>query len=191
MVRSVLVSVWLLAFPVIAAADTRVDFDPTKDFSRYKTFAVEVGTLIDSDGAVDEGNTLAEYRLREAVVHQFQLRGLEESENADLIVRVSRRESERTVVTGSRYPYWGGYWGGYWGPYGHWGPGYYDDVSTFQYIEEKVTFDIRERGTDELVYRAQVTDEAEGDIEDLAKQARKIARKAFKKYPVRMLVDSD
>ena len=55
-----------------------------------------------ADGAVDEENTLAEHRLRQAVTREFLARGLEETEfGADLTVRVSSREVERTDVRGS------------------------------------------------------------------------------------------
>ena len=57
-----------LALPAtVAAADVRVDYDRHKDFGRYRTFSVEVAELVRSDGVVDEQNTLAEGRLRQAV----------------------------------------------------------------------------------------------------------------------------
>ena len=64
MLRKVLVILWLLALPAVAVAQTRVDVDRQKDFSRYKTFTLQVDPPIRADGVVDEQNTLAENRLR-------------------------------------------------------------------------------------------------------------------------------
>ena len=89
----------LLALPIVVTAQTRVDFDRQRDFSRYKTFALEVEPAIRADGEVDEYNALTERRLRQAVTRQLQARGLEETDLwADLIVLVSSRETEQTVA---------------------------------------------------------------------------------------------
>jgi hypothetical protein len=197
MSRKFVVILLVLAFPVVAAAQTRVDLDRQKDFSQYKTFALEVEPAIRVDGVVDEHNTLAEKRLRQAVTRELQARGLEATDvAADLTVRVSSRESERTVVMdpGWRaaypYPYWGGSrrWAfrggpGYWGP---WGP-YAGDSWPHRYLEESVTIDMIEGGTGELVYRAEVTGEIGNDRD---KQAIKIVEKAFKKFPVKEIAAS-
>ena len=191
MLRRVLVTVFVLALPVVVTAQTRVDLDRHKDFSRYKTFTLEVEPPIRADGVVDEYNTLAESRLHNAVTRELQARGLEATEVwADVIVRVSSRETERAVVIDSgwrTYPsyHWGwrrrwGYWGGpayrgYWGPYA-------GDVWTRRYLEGSVTIDVIEGETGELVYRAQVTDEIGKDLD---KQVIKTVDKAFKKFPVK------
>jgi Domain of unknown function (DUF4136) len=191
MVRTILTGVWLVAVPAIVMAQTRVDFDRHKDFSRYKTFTLEVTPPVRADGVVDENNTLAENRLREAVTREFRTRGLEETEaGADLTVRVSSRETERTVVQGSAWdPYpWGYGWGyhprwGYGRRWGYWGPyGYGGDVWTRRYIEGSVLIDVVERDTGELVFRAQRADEI-GD--NLDKYVTKTVDKAFKKFPVK------
>jgi len=185
------VTLIVLAFPVVVAAQTRVDLDRQKDFSRYKTFTLEVEPAIRADGVVDEYNTLAEKRLRQAVTRELQARGLEATDAvADLTVRVSSRETERTVVLDSGwraypYPYWG--WSRRWayrggpGYWGYWGPSA-GDAWPHRYLEGSVTIDVIEGGTGELVYRAQVTDEIGNDRD---KQAIKIVDNAFKKFPVK------
>jgi len=190
--RKVLVAFFLLTFPVVVMAQTRVDFDRHKDFSRYKTFSVEVEPTIRADGVVDEYNTLAEKRLCQAVTRALETRGLEATDlGADLTVLVSSRETEQTVVLSSgwrTYPYswrWNrrwAYWGGpgYWS---HWGP-YYEDVWPHRYLEGSVTIDVIEGDTGELVYRAQVTDEIGNDRD---KQVIKTVDKAFKKFPVKAI----
>lgn len=189
MVRKALVTLWLLAIPAVALAETRVDFDRHKDFSRYRTFSVQIDPPVRADGIVDEQNTLAESRLRQAVIGEFQARGLEATDvGADLTVRVSSRETERTVLynSGAYGSPWGPYYRrygrwGYWGGRGYWGP-YGGDIWTRRYLEGAVTIDVIERATGQLVYRARVSDEI-GD--NLDKQVIKTVDKAFKKYPVK------
>jgi hypothetical protein len=192
MLRTILTGLWLVAVPAIVTAQTRVDFDHHKDFRRYKTFTLEVTPPVRVDGVVDEHNTLAESRLREAVTREFLARGLEETDvGADLTVRVSSRETDRTVVQGSAWdPYpWGYHYRGFhprWGysrPWGYWGPyGYGGDVWTRRYIEGSVLIDVIERDTGQLVYRAQRADEIGGNLD---KYVTKTVDKAFKQFPVK------
>ena len=190
--RNVFAFVCLLAFPVSAMAETRVDMDRSKDFRQYKTFTVEVSPPI-RNGEVDETNTIAVNRLRDAVTSAFRVHGLMPTDGeADLVLRVASRETERTELVSSwpADPYdWYGPWGygygrrgyaygGYWGaPF--WG----GDVWTIRYLEGTTAIDVIERTTGDLVYRAEVTAKVDDDEEDLDYDAVKIARKAFKKYP--------
>jgi hypothetical protein len=170
---------------VIASADVRVDYDRSHDFSRYRTFSVEVGPLVDQSGAIDERNTLAQDRLRQAVSRELAARGLEPAaSNADLVVRVSSRDRERTDVWGRGLDPWYRPWRhyGYFG-YRRWrDPFFYDDVWTRRYLEGSMTVDVTDGQTDALVYRARVTEEI-GDNPD--KYVRKALDKAFDKFPVK------
>jgi uncharacterized protein DUF4136 len=176
----------LFVFPAVVTAETRIDFNRSKNFSQYKTFTIEVSPPV-RDGEVDEHNTIAENRLRNAASYALRMHGLTQVDSGgDLTIRVKSREDERTelVNSGPYYPYgwygpWGYGYGGYWGaPY--WG-GY---AYTYTYYEGTTTFDAIERATGDLVYRAEVTKKVDDDEEDLDHDAMKIARKAFKKFPV-------
>ncbi len=188
--KVVLIS-WLVALPAVATAEVRVDYDRHKDFSKYRTFNVEIGKLVRPDGSIDEHNTLAENRIRDAVTSELVSRGLEPSDTAaNLVVRVSGRDTERVSILSRGWPY-AGYWRGRWayrgGPfrYGYWGaPYYYGDVWTSPYLEEALNVDVRERDTGALVYRARVTDDVGKDLD---KQVTKSIDKAFKKFPVKEL----
>ena len=72
MLRRVVATLFVLALPVAATAQTRVNLDRHKDFSRYKTFTLEVDPPIRADGSVDEYNTLAASRLRQAVTREVR-----------------------------------------------------------------------------------------------------------------------
>jgi hypothetical protein len=188
--KILLSSLLVVAFPVAALAEVRVDLDRHKDFSQYRTFNVEIGALVRPDGSVDETNTLAENRIRQAVTSELLARGLEPTdEGPSLLVRVSGRNTERVSVisSGPVYPryYWRRRWG-YWRPYryGYWGTPYYEDVWTRRYLEGALTVDVIESRTGALVYRALVTDEVGKDLD---KQVTKSIDKAFKKFPVKEL----
>ena len=72
MSRRFVTIIWLLACPLAVMAQTRVDVDRQKDFTLYKTFAVEVAPPIDVNGVKDESNTLAQDRFRNAVMRELQ-----------------------------------------------------------------------------------------------------------------------
>ena len=186
MLWSVFVTLWLLVLPAVAAAETRIDISPSANFSKYKTYKVEVNTPI-RYGQVDEDDTITENRFRRVVDYQLRLHGLTESDtDPDLIVRVSRRVYEQTelVGVGPGYPWgWYGPWG--YGYGGYWGAPYWGDVYTYSYLEGWTRFDVIESATDQLAYRAEVTRKVDRDEEDQDRDAIKIAEKAFKKFPVR------
>jgi hypothetical protein len=192
--RTLVVVSSLVVLPVAAAAQVRVDFDRQTDFGRYKTFDVQVGPLVRADGAVDELNTLTESRLRRAVASELSARGLEATDvGADLVVRVSSRDAERTEIVSSglnSYPryYWRPYRYGrsvYWRAYPYWDP-YYNDVWTRRFLEGSLTVDAIERDSGRLVYRAQVSGEVGKDPE---KYVMKAMDRAFKKFPVKELAN--
>ena len=194
MLRSLIVFC-LLALPTGAAAQVRVDFDRRHDFSRYRTFDVEVGPLVRVDGATDERNTLAEDRLRRAITHELTARGLEAtSVSPDLIVRVSRRDTERTEIVRSGFGHYPTYWYrpvrlqngriAYVRSYSYRNRPFYDDVWTRRYLEGTVTVDVVERDSGRLLYRAEVNNEV-GDNPE--KYVAKSVDRAFKKFPVKEL----
>ena len=193
MFRSILVLSSLLALPTVAAAQVRVDFDRHQDFSHYRTFDVAIGALVRADGIADEQNTLAEDRLRRAIAGELMARGLESTDvGADLIVRVSGRDSERAEIVSSgfyNYPVYsyrpvrlrsGRI--AYLRTYGYWGRPYFDDVWTRRYLEGSLTIDVTERDTGRLLYRAQVNNEIGNNLD---KHITKSVDRAFKKFPVK------
>ena len=192
MLRSLLV-ISLLALPMGAAAQVRVDVDRHADFAQYRTFDIAVGPLVRADGTPDEHNTLAEDRLRRAVASELAARGLEStSAGADLLVRVSSRDTERTQVVSSGFPYYPTYRYrpfrlrngriAYLRTYDSWSRPFYDDVWTRRYLEGALTLDILERETGRLVFRAQVNREVGSDLE---KYVAKSVDRAFKEFPVK------
>jgi Domain of unknown function (DUF4136) len=189
MLRTIAVVSSLVVLPSLAAAQVRVDYDRQKDFNHFKTFQIEVGPIVGADGRVDEQNTLAETRLRRAVAAELTARGLEATDgNADLLIRVSGRDTERTEIVSAglnSYPVYYRRWA-YGRPYAYWGRHYYNDYWTRRYLEGSFTVDAIERDSGRLVYRAQVSDEVGRDLE---KHVRRAIDHAFKKFPIRELAN--
>jgi hypothetical protein len=196
MLRMILVVVvGLLALPAgVIAADVRVDYNRHHDFARHKSFQVEIGALVRSDGVLDVQNTLAEDRLRQTIGRALERRGLSPAEaGADLVVHVSGRETGRTAIMSSGFGYGGIGWGRYgylhgyhyWWPDGHWGGSpFYDDIWTRQYLEGSLTVDVIDRESGRLVYRAQVVDEVGRNLD---KHVTRMIDRAFKEFPVKQL----
>ncbi len=154
-----------------------------------------MGPLVRADGATDEQNTLAEDRLRHAITSELSARGLEAtSVRPDLIVRVSRRDTERTEVVSSGFGHYPTYFYrpvrlrngriAYIRSYSYWDRPFYDDVRTRRYLEGTLTVDVVARDTGRLLYRAEVNNEIGGNLE---KYVAKSVERAFKKFPVKEL----
>ena len=182
---SVFVTLWLFVLPAVAAAETRIDISPSANFSRYKTYTIEVSPPV-RYGQVDEDDTITENRFRRAVDYQLRLRGLTASDtDPDLTVKISRNVFEQTELVGSPgYPWgWYGPWG--YGYGGYWGAPYWGSAYTYTYLEGWTRIDVIDSASGDLAYRAEVTKRVDKDEEDQDRDAIKIAAKAFKKFPGR------
>ena len=69
--------------------------------------------------------------------------------------------------------------------YGYWG----GNAWPCTYYRAEVKFDVLERSSGDLVYRGAVARDVDDD--DLAEDAMKFARKAFKKFPIALPDDDD
>jgi len=157
----------------------RTDFDPSADFSSFKTYAVAGLTDVNQGGVLD--NSLLRKRLEKMVGSQLSNKGLREvglEDNPDLLVHywVGLQEKQRIESTG---PAVGAY--GWRGGYG-WGVGY-SGVNTYEYTEGTLIVDLVTPAKKELVWRGSMvgtlTDSKEKNLE-LAKEA---IAKAFEDYP--------
>jgi hypothetical protein len=174
MLLRIFTSLWLLAFAAVATADTRIDVNWRKNFSKLKTFTVDVSAPINIFGNKDKDNPIAKDRFRAAVTRELKARGLKPvASGADLTVKVSSREVEQTAVVGGGYPYgYPGYWSaGYWG----------GNVYTYNYTQGYVQVDVIENATRDLVYRGEYDDDVDKNLD---KEVNKAVHKALKKYPV-------
>jgi len=135
----------------------KTDFDPTVDFSTYKTYMWYSGKMPDDDALSKE--PLVKKRVAAGIDQALQAKGYQiGTEDAyDFIVITHAGNKQRTQITSS-----GGYGGyGYGGfGYGRYGSGWggyggYTDV--YQYDETTLVIDIIDAKSKEMVWRGTVT----------------------------------
>jgi hypothetical protein len=199
MLRWVVTSACLVVFPAIALAQSRADLDQARDFSAYRTVAIEVTPPVGIDGKPDEGNTIRMNELRRAAEHELIIRGLVMATTGrpDLVARVTSREVERQEISSTGYAPWGWGWGYGYGyhfstmtyayPWVGWGPAGWD-LRTYRYIEGTVMVDVLDGASGDLIYRAAESDVFDGDLADEVNEA---MHDAFKDFPIRELEDEE
>ena len=163
----------------LCRAEGATDFDPSAEFSAFRTFAFTGLTDRDQGGVLD--NSLLRKRIEEMVGQQLIAKGLQQvalEERPDLLVHfwVGVKDKQQVESTGA---VGGGYGGGY-----GWRTGYYGGgVTTFQYQEGTLIVDLAESSKKELVWRATIV----GTLADTSDKNVEIAKagvaKAFENYP--------
>ena len=149
-------SAMLLAVSVVLLAgcasgpDIKSDYDPTVDFSKFKTFGfynpmgIENPNYSSIYGAV----------FRDAIGREMEARGYRSSDDPDLLLNVSAKLKDKTRVTTTSDPYMaGGYYGYRRGYYGAWGGyGYGTTTHVSNYTEGTVNVDMVDRVNKRMVW---------------------------------------
>ena len=126
------------------------DYDPTVDFSQYKTYGffspmgIENPSYSSIYGAI----------FRDAIGKELESRGYKASDNPDLMINVSGRFQDKTKVTTTSDPYMGGgYYGYRRGSYGAWGGyGYGTTTHVSNYTEGTINVDMVDRTQKRMVW---------------------------------------
>jgi len=169
----------LLAAGGCAGPNVLTDFDPSAEFSAFRTFAFAGLTDLDKGGVLD--NSLMRKRIEEIVGQQLITKGLRQvgvEDRPDLLVHFwvgvkDKQRVESTGVTG------GGYGGGY-----GWRTGYYGGgVTAYEYQEGTLIVDLAESSKKELVWRATIVGILGANPEENLEVANKGVAKAFEAYP--------
>jgi len=151
--------------------DVKTDFDPTVDFSRFKTFAFSGLTDLDQRGMLD--NSLMRQRLENMIGRELQQKGLTQvglEQNPDLLVHYWVGVKDKQRSTGPAYSGYG------------WGPGY-SGVSTYEYREGTLITDLIEPTKKNLVWRTTIIAELEDSTKENVELSEKALKKAFADYP--------
>jgi hypothetical protein len=181
----------LLAAGGCAGPKVITDFDPSAEFSAFRTFAFTGLTDRDQGGVLD--NSLLRKRIEEIVGQQLIAKGLRQvgvEDPSDLLVHfwVGVKDKQRVESTGMAGGAYGGMYGRgagypYGGMYGS-GAGYYGGgVTTYQYEEGTLIVDLAESSKKELVWRATIVAILRGSTEENLELANKGVAKAFEAYP--------
>lgn len=130
--------------------DIRSDYDPTVDFSEYRTYGFFQPLGLEGQGY----ESIIGNMFREALSREMEARGYTRSDNPDLMLNVSARLQDKTKVTTYNDPYpMGGYYGyrrGYYDPW--YGYGFNTTTHVSQYTEGTVNIDMVDADEKRMVW---------------------------------------
>jgi len=160
-------------------AKMATDFNPTLDFSKYKTFAYIGG--VESLVRLQLNPDLLNDRIHRAVTRELTAKGLREvqpEENPDLVVRYWVEAESNAQATGTAH--WGMY-GSYY--YGYWTV-MYTTMSTPVTHEGLLGIEMIDAKSRDLAWRLFVSEKIiHNDPDKIWKTADKNIVKAYKSYP--------
>jgi hypothetical protein len=168
----------LFAFAAVPLfARTVVDFDPSLEFSRYKTFAF-VGP-VENMVMLEANPEIVDLRLHRAVTRELTKKGLREvqpNQNPDLIVRYWANTSQQVNIAVL----------GNWGPYGPYITSdwawEYNNVTASSAKEGSVIIDLIDPHARNLVWRAYLIRKISNSDKDWNKADDDLT-KAFESFP--------
>ena len=134
-----------------ASDNIRADYDRTVDFSKYNTYNYIEGAGPDNEGYE---SLFSQYMIR-AIDIEMLNRGYTKSANPDLLVNFNAVLQDKTKVTQTSTPMYGGYYGyrgGFYDPWGGYGYGTQTHVS--QYTEGTFNIDLVDAKEKRLVWEA-------------------------------------
>jgi hypothetical protein len=175
-VKALLV-VGALLIPALAAAqDITRDWDKSYDFSKIKTFAIEIGT--------SWNNQLSENRVLNEIASTLQEKGwkkVDDKTKANALVVLHGATQVKHEINSF---YSGG--GAGWGGWGYAGGGFGTGTTTVSdYLVGTLVVDIFEVGTKKLLYRGSASDEIDKDPPKNQKKIEKSSEKLFKDFPTK------
>ena len=170
----------LLAIGGCTGPKVITDFDPSAEFSAFRTF-VFTGLKARGDEVGVLDNSLLRKRIEAMVGQQLTAKGLRQvgvEDRSDLLVHfwVGVKDEQRVESTDMA----GGPYGGRYGT----GTGYYGgSVITYEYEEGTLIVDLAESSKKELVWRATIVAILRGSPEENLELVNKGVAKAFEAYP--------
>ena len=177
--RGIAASVCALAMTMATAAmaqHVETTVDRSADFSKYKTFSIEIGT--------PWGNQIGEKNLLDELTAAFKSKGwtqVDKSGSPDVHVVVHGATEEKKQLNTF---YTGGYGGGYYGGWG-WGGVGSSSTTVSEYTEGTLVVDIFDSSTKGLLWRGVAQDELKKKQEKREKQASKAVEKLLRDFPPR------
>jgi uncharacterized protein DUF4136 len=159
------------------AQDVKVDFDKAADFSKYKTFALKIGTRWN--------NEISENRVSNEIKQTLVEKGwtVEDPAKADTIV-VLHGATEKQKTLNTFYTGMGGYGGYGWRGVGYGGMGMGSATTTAsEYVVGTLVVDIFDAKSKALLFRGTAQDEISDKPEKNIKKMDKAATKMFKDFP--------
>ena len=175
----------LAVFAITAACSgnpIRSDYDPTADFSQYKTYNFFADAGPES---TNYQSFFSQYMIA-AISREMESRGYVKSDDPDLLVNFNAVLKEKTQVRSSPAPTYGmGYYGYRGGFYDPWmGYGYATETQVSQYTEGTFNIDLVDAKRKQLVWEAvgvgRITDDL---LENLEERVNAGVPEFFASYP--------
>ena len=156
------------------AQDVKVDYDKAADFTKYKTFAIKLGTSWNNP--LGEKRVLAE--IQQGLTEKGWTATTDDAKADAVVVLHGATEKQKSLNT-----FYSGGYGGY-GWRGGWGGGMSSSTTTVdEYTVGTLVVDIFDAKTKALVYRGTASDEISNKPEKNAKKLAKASDKLFKDFP--------
>ena len=156
------------------AQDIKVDYDKAADFTKYKTFAIKLGTSWNNP--LSEKRVLAE--IQPGLTEKGWTATTDDAKADAVVVLHGATEKQKSLNT-----FYSGGYGGY-GWRGGWGGGMSSSTTTVdEYTVGTLVVDIFDAKTKALVYRGTASDEISNKPEKNAKKLAKASDKLFKDFP--------
>jgi len=156
------------------AQDIKVDYDKAADFTKYKTFAIKLGTSWNNP--LGEKRVLAE--IQQGLTEKGWTATTDDAKADAVVVLHGATEKQKSLNT-----FYSGGYGGY-GWRGGWGGGMSSSTTTVdEYTVGTLVVDIFDAKTKALVYRGTASDEISNKPEKNAKKLAKASDKLFKDFP--------
>jgi len=174
--RNLIIAVGLTALLYSCSSlDISTDYDPTQDFSKYKTFRWARIKERDPNDILSK-NIMLRKRVQVAVNNALKEKGFEKLDRGkpDFIVFVHAGVQQRTNV----YYHGGYYYGGWWGPYG-------SSTSVSHYQQGTLVVDIVDTEEKELSYRGIASDvlQSYSDAEELQEDLNYVISAMLEDFP--------
>jgi len=156
------------------AQDVKVDYDKAADFTKYKTFAIKLGTSWNNP--LSEKRVLAE--IQQGLTEKGWTATTDDAKADAVVVLHGATEKQKSLNT-----FYSGGYGGY-GWRGGWGGGMSSSTTTVdEYTVGTLVVDIFDAKTKALMYRGTATDELSDKPEKNQKKLAKASDKLFKNFP--------
>ena len=164
-----------------SGAKIRSDYDPGADFSQYKTY----NFFTDAGPEETSYQSFFSQYMVEAISIEMDKRGYVKSDDPDLLVNFNAILQEKTKVTTTPSPSYGGYYGyrgGFYDPWG--GYGYGTETHVSQYTEGTFNIDLVDARRKKLVWEAVGQGRvSQKDLEELDDRVYEGVPRFFEKYP--------
>jgi hypothetical protein len=162
MLKTILTLLIVSVLAGCASTPPIVDFDPSVDFTKYKTFAfIGEHPLIRAEGAIT-GSPLLEGRLMQITEDVLTLKDMKlvaDAESADVTIAFTVGGRDKLRVNSYPEPYRPYYGGGYRGGWGvpYYGIGMSTSTTVKQYTEGTLAIDVYDVATHKPVWHGKAT----------------------------------